>query len=167
MDDRFESAMAFPFGTHAAVTEVDPELGTVRVLQLVTVDDCGVVLNPAIVRAQSFGSAVQGVGQALYEGLSFNADGVPMLDEGLLDYLLPTATEVPPIESRETCTSSPNTPLGAKGAGESGCIGTPAAVFNAVVDALQLADRDLLQMPLTPDRVWRAARTAPPREDAR
>ncbi|MGP4043149.1 xanthine dehydrogenase family protein molybdopterin-binding subunit [Streptomyces sp. 2A115] len=163
VDDRFEAGMAFPFGAHAAVTEVDPELGTVRVLQLVAVDDCGVVLDPAVVHGQAYGSAVQGIGQALYEGMSFDENGVPALSRGFLDYLLPTATEIPPIEIKDTCTPSPATPLGAKGAGESGCIGTPAAVVNAVADALDLADPDLLQMPLTPDVVWRAART-PKRE---
>jgi carbon-monoxide dehydrogenase large subunit len=165
VDDRFEAGMAFPFGTHAAVAEVDPELGTVRVLQVVAVDDCGVVLNPTIVHGQAFGSAVQGIGQALYEGIPYD-DGVPMLANGLLDYLLPTFTEIPPIEIKDRCTPSPSTPLGAKGAGESGCIGTPAAVVNAVIDALQIADPDLLQMPLTPDVVWRAAR-APKLEKVR
>ncbi|MEU6264669.1 xanthine dehydrogenase family protein molybdopterin-binding subunit [Saccharopolyspora shandongensis] len=158
VDDRFEAGMAFPFGTHAAVAEVDPELGAVRVLQLVAVDDCGVVLNPMVVHGQAFGSAVQGIGQALYEGMTFGDDGVPHLSAGFLDYLLPTATEIPPIEIQDTCTPSPSTPLGAKGAGESGCIGTPAAIVNAVADALQIADPNLLQMPLTPDTVWRAAR---------
>ncbi|MFE0378631.1 xanthine dehydrogenase family protein molybdopterin-binding subunit [Streptomyces inhibens] len=158
VDDRFEAGMAFPFGAHAAVTEVDPELGTVRVLQLVAVDDCGVVLNPTVVHGQAFGSAVQGIGQALYEGMTFDEQGVPVLAKGLLDYLLPTSTEIPPIEIKDTCTPSPSTPLGAKGAGESGCIGTPAAIVNAVADALRIADPDLLQMPLTPDVVWRAAR---------
>ncbi|MFI6724151.1 xanthine dehydrogenase family protein molybdopterin-binding subunit [Streptomyces sp. R-74717] len=157
VDDRFESGMAFPFGAHAAVTEVDPELGTVNVLQVVAVDDCGVVLNPMVVHGQAFGSALQGIGQALYEGLTFDENGVPALANGLLDYLLPTYTEVPPIELKDTCTPSPSTPLGAKGAGESGCIGTPAAIVNAVADALHIADPDLLQMPLTPDVVWRAA----------
>ncbi|MFF0440385.1 xanthine dehydrogenase family protein molybdopterin-binding subunit [Kitasatospora sp. NPDC004614] len=158
VDDRFETGMAFPFGTHAVVAEVDPELGTVRLLRVVAVDDCGVQLNPVIVRGQAFGSAVQGIGQALYEGIPYRDDGVPLLASGLLDYLLPTFTEVPSIEVRDTCTPGPGTPLGAKGAGESGCIGTPAAVVNAVVDALRIADPDLLQMPLTPDVVWRAAR---------
>jgi aerobic carbon-monoxide dehydrogenase large subunit len=158
VDDRFESGMAFPFGAHAAVAEVDPELGTVRVLQLVAVDDCGVVLNPTVVHGQAFGSAVQGIGQALYEGMTFGDEGVPHLANGFLDYLLPTSAEIPPIEIKDTCTPSPSTPLGSKGAGESGCIGTPAAIVNAVADALQIADPDLLQMPLTPDTVWRAAR---------
>ncbi|MFD7593711.1 xanthine dehydrogenase family protein molybdopterin-binding subunit [Kitasatospora sp. NPDC059812] len=158
VDDRFEAGMAFPFGAHAAVAEVDPELGTVRLLRVVAVDDCGVQLDPVIVRGQAFGSAVQGIGQALYEGIPYRDDGVPLLASGLLDYLLPTFTEAPAIEVRDTCTPGPGTPLGAKGAGESGCIGTPAAVVNAVVDALRIADPDLLQMPLTPDAVWRAAR---------
>ncbi|MDH6708366.1 carbon-monoxide dehydrogenase large subunit [Kitasatospora sp. MAA19] len=167
VEDRFESGMAFPFGSHAVVAEVDPELGTVRLLRVVTVDDCGVVLNPTIVRGQAFGSAVQGIGQALYEGMTYDDQGVPVLASGLLDYLLPTFTEVPPIEVKDTCTPSPATPLGAKGAGESGCIGTPAAIVNAVADALRIADPDLLQMPLTPDVVWRAARAPKHEEEVR
>jgi carbon-monoxide dehydrogenase large subunit len=166
VEDRFETGMAFPFGAHVAVAEVDPELGTVQLLKVVTVDDCGVQLNPDIVRAQAFGSAVQGVGQALYEAIPYDAAGTPMLGNGLLDYLVPTYTEVPPIEVKDTCTPSPSSPLGAKGAGESGCIGLPAAIVNAVVDALRPADPDLLQMPLTPDVIWRAAR-APRQEEAR
>ncbi|MEW1659438.1 xanthine dehydrogenase family protein molybdopterin-binding subunit [Streptomyces sp. NPDC093707] len=165
VDDRFEAGMAFPFGAHVAVAEVDPELGTVHLLRVVAVDDCGVVLNPTLVRGQALGSAVQGIGQALYEGIPYD-DGVPRVASGLLDYLLPTFTEVPPIEIRGTCTPGPGTPLGAKGAGESGCIGTPAAIVNAVADALRIADPDLLQMPLTPDVVWRAAR-APKWEEVR
>ncbi|MCX4799042.1 xanthine dehydrogenase family protein molybdopterin-binding subunit [Streptomyces sp. NBC_01242] len=166
VNDRFETKTAFPFGAHVAVAEVDPELGTVQLLQVVTVDDCGVQLNPTLVRGQAFGSCLQGIGQALYEAIPYDDDGAPMLGNGLLDYLLPTFTEVPPIEVRDTCTPSPGSPLGAKGAGESGCIGTPAAVVNAVIDALQVAEPDLLQMPLTPDVVWRAAR-APKLEGAR
>ncbi|UFR06640.1 xanthine dehydrogenase family protein molybdopterin-binding subunit [Streptomyces sp. Go40/10] len=157
VEDRYEAGMAFPFGAHVAVTEVDPDLGTVNVLRLVAVDDCGVVLDPTVVHGQAFGSAVQGIGQALYEGMTFGEDGVPHLASGFLDYLLPTYTEIPPIEIKDTCTPSPTTPLGAKGAGESGCIGTPAAIVNAVADALGTADPGLLQMPLTPDSVWRAA----------
>lgn len=167
VDDRLEAGMAFPFGAHAVVAEVDPELGTVRLLRVVAVDDCGVQLDPVIVRGQAFGSAVQGIGQALYEGIPYRDDGAPLLATGLLDYLLPTFTEVPSIEVRDTCTPGTGTPLGAKGAGESGCIGTPAAVVNAVADALRIADPDLLQMPLTPDAVWRAARAPKLAEAAR
>ncbi|GGK83634.1 aldehyde dehydrogenase [Sphaerisporangium melleum] len=160
VDERFEGDMAFPFGTHAAVVEIDPDLGSVHVLRLVAVDDCGVVLNPAAVHGQALGSAVQGIGQALYEGVPYDEAGVPLLPNGLLDYLLPTFAEVPPIEVLTTITPTPVTPLGAKGAGESGCIGTPAAIINAVADALRLPDPTLIQMPLTPDVVWRAARAA-------
>ncbi|WP_157520448.1 xanthine dehydrogenase family protein molybdopterin-binding subunit [Herbidospora daliensis] len=157
IDERYEADMAFPFGAHAAVVEVDPELGTVRVLQVVAVDDCGRALDPDVVRGQAFGSIVQGLGQALYEGVPFGDDGLPLLDGGLLDYLLPTYAEIPPIELGETHTPTPRTPLGAKGAGETGCIGTPPAIVNAVADALRLAHPERLQMPLTPDVVWRAA----------
>jgi aerobic carbon-monoxide dehydrogenase large subunit len=143
IDDRFDTEMSYPFGTHAAVAEVDPELGTVRVLQMVTVDDCGVQLNPALVRGQALGAAVQGIGQALYEGIPYD-DGVPVLAYGLLDYLLPTFAEIPPIEIKDTCTPNPYTPLGAKGAGEGGAIGVPAAIVNAVIDALQIADPGLM-----------------------
>ncbi|MEV6024875.1 xanthine dehydrogenase family protein molybdopterin-binding subunit [Streptomyces sp. NPDC052036] len=160
VEGRFETGQAFPFGAHAAVTEVDPDLGTVNILQLVAVDDCGVILNPAVVHGQAYGSALQGIGQALYEGMQFNDDGVPHLAGGFLDYLLPTFTEVPPIEVKDTHTPSPNSPLGAKGAGESGCIGTPAAIANAVADALPHVDPRLLQMPLTPDSILRALRVS-------
>jgi carbon-monoxide dehydrogenase large subunit len=157
-DERFESDAAFPFGAYAAVVEVDPELGTVRVLRLVAVDDYGTVLNPMVVDGQTRGSVAQGLGQALYEGVPFDADGVPVLDNGLLDYLLPTIAEQPDLIMAETCTPTPTTPIGAKGAGEAGCIGVPPAVVNAVANALGVEDPALLTMPLTPDVVWRAAK---------
>lgn len=148
---------AFPFGAYAAVVEVDPELGEVTVLRLVAVDDYGVVVNPLIVDGQGYGSTVQGLGQVLYEQVRYESDGTPA-DRSLLDYLIPTFSELPPVRFAETCTPNPNTPLGAKGAGEAGCIGTPPAVVNAVIDALELADPSALQMPLTPYACWSAAR---------
>ncbi|WP_432572762.1 xanthine dehydrogenase family protein molybdopterin-binding subunit [Kineococcus sp. SYSU DK005] len=156
-DHEFRQDAAFPFGSYAAVVEVDPELGDVRVLRLVAVDDYGVVVNPVLTRGQTVGSIVQGVGQALYEDVPHGEDGVPQLHAGLFDYLLPTLSEVPPMTLEETVTPNPGNPLGAKGAGEAGCIGVPPAVVNAVADALQLEDPGTLQMPLTPERVWRAA----------
>ncbi|GAA2371289.1 xanthine dehydrogenase family protein molybdopterin-binding subunit [Dactylosporangium salmoneum] len=156
-DDTFAPPEAFPFGACAAVVEVDPDLGGVEVLRLVAVDDYGVVVNPLIVDGQAYGSAVQGLGQALYEGVRHAADGRPETT-GLLDYLLPTCSEVPPLRLAETCTPNPNTPLGAKGAGEAGCIGVPPAIVNAVADALDRADPAALQMPLTPYTCWSAAR---------
>jgi carbon-monoxide dehydrogenase large subunit len=146
---------AFPFGAYAAVVEVEPELGEVRVLRLVAVDDYGVVVNPLIVQGQGRGSAVQGLGQALYEQVTYDAEGRPE-QRTLLDYLIPTLSEVPGIDFEETCTPNPNTPLGAKGAGEAGCIGVPPAIVNAVADALDLDDPGRLQMPLTPQAVWSA-----------
>ncbi|MDQ3661095.1 MAG: xanthine dehydrogenase family protein molybdopterin-binding subunit [Actinomycetota bacterium] len=145
---------AFPFGTHVAIVEVDRATGQVEVLRLVAVDDCGVVVNPAIVAGQTLGSITQGLGQALYEELSYDAGGQPLFSS-LLDYSVPTASEMPPVNMGESVTPNPNVELGVKGAGEAGCIGAPPAVVNAVVDALEGIDEGL-DMPLTPEKVWRA-----------
>ncbi len=143
---------AFPFGAYAAAVEVDPELGTVSVLRVVAVDDYGVVVNPLIVDGQGHGSIAQGLGQVLFEEASTDEDGVPA-QRTLLDYLLPTAADMPALALLETCTPNPNVPHGAKGAGEAGCIGVPPAVVNAVCDAI---DVDHVDLPLTPEAVWRA-----------
>jgi carbon-monoxide dehydrogenase large subunit len=156
-DETYAPPEAFPFGAYAAVVEVDPELGEVTVLRLVAVDDYGVVVNPLIVDGQGRGSTMQGIGQALYEDVRYDPEGHPEA-RSLLDYLIPTISELPPTRFAETCTPNPNTPLGAKGAGEAGCIGAPPAIVNAVADALGLRDRDALQMPLTPYTCWSAAR---------
>ncbi len=156
-DETVSPPEAFPFGAYAAVVEVDPDLGTVTVLRLVAVDDCGVVVNPLIVGGQSHGSTVQGLGQALYEEVRYDTDGQP-LTRSLLDYLIPTFSEVPSLRFAETCTRNPNTELGAKGAGEAGCIGAPPAIVNAVADALGGPDPGRLQMPLTPYTCWSATR---------
>jgi aerobic carbon-monoxide dehydrogenase large subunit len=100
---------------------------------------------------------VQGLGQALYEHVRYDADGSPAATS-LLDYLIPAVSELPPLRLAETCTPNPNTPLGAKGAGEADCIGTPAAIVNAVVDALGIDDPSAVQMPLTPYNCWHATR---------
>ena len=154
----FSSPAAFPYGTYAAVVEVDPELGAVQVLRLVAVDDYGTVIDEAVVRGQTLGSSAQGLGQALYETVPLDEAGRTDVDYGLLDYLLPTIAEMPPMLLAETAVANPNNPLGAKGAGEAGCIGVPPAVANAVVDALRLSDPDSLQLPFTPQTVWRAMR---------
>jgi aerobic carbon-monoxide dehydrogenase large subunit len=156
-DEVYAPPDAFPFGAYAAVVEVDPELGDVTVLRLVAVDDYGVVVNPLIVDGQGRGSTVQGIGQALYEEVRYGPDGRPDT-RSLLDYLIPTLSELPPTRFAETTTPNPNTALGAKGAGEAGCIGAPPAIVNAVADALRLRDVDALQMPLTPYVCWSAAR---------
>jgi aerobic carbon-monoxide dehydrogenase large subunit len=105
-----------------------------------------------VVRGQTVGSIAQGLGQALYEGAPYDADGTPPA-QTLFDYLVPTAAEIPPLLIEETQTANPNQPFGAKGAGEAGCIGVPPAVLNAVADALgRVGDR--LQLPATPEHVW-------------
>ena len=156
-DETVAPPPAFPFGAYAAVVEVDAELGDVTVLKLVAVDDYGVVVNPLIVDGQGYGSTVQGLGQALYEHVHYRPDGSPAA-RSLLDYLIPTVSELPPLRFAETCTPNPNTALGAKGAGEAGCIGAPPAIVNAVADALGIDDASALQMPLTPYGCWSAAR---------
>ncbi|GAA1309359.1 xanthine dehydrogenase family protein molybdopterin-binding subunit [Pseudonocardia xinjiangensis] len=158
----YDTPAAFPFGTYVAVVEVDRELGNVRVLRLVAVDDCGVAVDPEIVEDQTRGGIVQGLGQALYEVMPYDDQGVPQAD-GLLGYLLPTIGELPPISLDTTVTPNPNTALGAKGAGEAGCIGTPPAIVNAVIDALgpqpagTATDIGGMQLPLTPETCWLAA----------
>jgi carbon-monoxide dehydrogenase large subunit len=155
-DHVFRSPQAFPSGAYVAVVEIDPDLGTVTLLRLTAVDDCGVVVNPLVVEGQTRGSITQGIGQALYELFPYDEEGWPQVGS-LLDYLLPTIAEVPELALEEMETPNPNTPLGVKGAGEAGCIGTPPAVANAVVDALDLPDPSVLQMPFMPGVVWEAA----------
>jgi carbon-monoxide dehydrogenase large subunit len=152
-EERWASPQAFPFGAYVAVVEVEPELGTVEIRRLVAVDDYGVVVNPMIVDGQGYGSVAQGLGQVLFEDAGYRPDGTAR-DRTLLDYLIPTAADMPPVTLLETETPNPNTPIGGKGAGEAGCIGVPPAVVNAVCDAL---DVDHIDMPLTPETVWRAA----------
>ena len=151
------ATVAYAAGT---VTGADASLtlGEVEVRRLVAVDDYGVVVNPQVVQGQTYGSIVQGLGQALYETGAYAADGRPPA-QSLLDYLIPTAGEVPTeLVLQETETPNPNQPFGAKGAGEAGCIGVPPAVLNAITDALELDDPSALQLPATPERVWRLAR---------
>ena len=155
-EDLYEGLPAFPFGCYVAVVEVDRELGDLSVLRLVAVDDYGVVVDPVVVDGQTRGSIAQGLGQALYEGVPYDERGQPRIS-GLLDYLLPTASEIPEVQLRETCTPNPNTPAGAKGAGEAGCIGVPPALVNAVADALGAHGDPRLQMPMTPEVCRRLA----------
>jgi carbon-monoxide dehydrogenase large subunit len=159
-EHRFTSPPAFPYGSYGAVVEVDPELGAVHVLRLVAVDDYGTVLDHTAAHGQTLGSIAQGLGQVLVEGVVLDDDGATLMPDGLLDYLLPTAAEMPrDLRIDETAVPAPDNPLGAKGAGEAGCIGVPPAVVNAVADAIRAragADTTTLQMPLTPGVVWRA-----------
>jgi carbon-monoxide dehydrogenase large subunit len=155
-DDVFAPPQAFPFGAYVAAVEIDPGTGAVRVVRLVAVDDLGVAISPALVEGQVTGSIVQGLGQALYELAPYDDDGRP-LARSLLDYLVPTIAELPDeLVLARNETRNPNVPLGTKGAGEAGCIGTPPAIVNAIADAL--GGGDGLDMPVTPEVVWRALR---------
>ena len=148
---------AFPFGAYVAIVEVDSETGRVVVTKLVAVDDCGVVVNPKLARGQISGSVAQGIGQALYEGIVYDEAG-QLLTASLMNYSVPTAAEIPSLEYGESITRNPNSLLGAKGIGESGCIGMPPAILNAIHDALDLPEVVEIEMPATPERVWRALR---------
>jgi len=149
----------FPFGAHVSVVEVDTETGGVTMLRHVAVDDCGRILNPLLVKGQQHGGIAQGAAQALYEWMQYDSDGNP-LTSNLMDYLIPAATEFCSFEVSNTETDSPRNPLGAKGIGESGTIGSTPAVQNAVVDAVSHLGITHIDMPCTPERVWRAIQQA-------
>jgi aerobic carbon-monoxide dehydrogenase large subunit len=147
--------LCFPFGAHVAVVEVDPETGHVELKRYVAVDDCGPQINPVIVEGQVHGGVVQGVGQALWEEAVYAANG-QLLTGSLTDYAIPRADLLPEIDVLSTVTPSPHNPLGVKGVGEAGTIASTATVYNAVMDALEPFNVQSIQMPLTPERVWRA-----------
>jgi carbon-monoxide dehydrogenase large subunit len=149
----------FPFGTHAAIVEVDRETGEVKLLRYVAVDDVGRVINPMIVDGQVHGGIAQGVAQALWEGAVYDEDG-QLLTSSLMEYAIPKASFFPPLEIDRTETLTHVNPLGVKGAGETGTIASTPAVVNAVMDALAPLGIDHLDMPLTPERVWRAIEQA-------
>ncbi len=141
-------------GAHAAVVEVDPETGGVRVLRYVVVDDCGRMINPAVVAGQVHGGVAHGIGNALLEEVVYDGGGQP-LTATLMDYALPRATDVPSLELGHVVTPSPLNPLGVKGAGEGGTLPAPAAIANAVADALRPLRVPITEAPLTPGRLWR------------
>jgi len=144
--------MTFPFGSHLCEVAVDPETGKVEILRYLAVDDCGNVVNPMIVDGQVHGGVAQGIAQALFEETVFDDAGQPLM-VGLVDYMIPSAAELPHIQTARTVTPTLVNPLGAKGVGEAGTIAASAVVVNAVCNALDL---DHLDMPLQPARVWAA-----------
>ena len=153
--------LTFPFGAYICVVDVDPGTGQVQVRRFVAVDDCGVRINPMIVEGQIHGGLADGIGMALMELIAFDGDG-NHLGASFMDYLLPTSVECPSWELGTTVTPSPHHPIGAKGVGESATVGSPAAVVNAVLDAIGVRHAD---MPLTPAQVWRAVQGRPMRTD--
>jgi carbon-monoxide dehydrogenase large subunit len=156
--------LTYPFGAYICVVDVDTGTGQVKVRQFVAVDDCGVRINPMIVEGQVHGGLADGVGMALMQVMAFDEDG-NHLGGSFMDYLLPTSMECPSWELGETVTPSPHHPIGAKGVGESATVGSPAAVVNAVLDALKPHGVRHADMPLTPAAVWRAVQGRPLRTD--
>jgi carbon-monoxide dehydrogenase large subunit len=150
---------SWPAGAHVAVVEVDTETGDVRLVRHIAVDDVGNVVNPQVVDGQVHGGIAQGVGQALYEEALYDENGT-LLTASMTSYMLPTAAELPTFELDRTVAPSPSNPLGVKGVGETGTIAAPAAVINAVLDALQPFGVTDIDMPATPERVWRAIQEA-------
>lgn len=144
----------FPFGTHIAVVEVDPETGAVELKRYVAVDDCGRVINPLLVDGQVHGGIVQSIGQALLEEAVYDDSGQLLTGE-LTDYAIPRASDVPWFETDRTETPSPVNPLGVKGVGEAGTIAATPAIVNAVVDALSPLGVRHIDMPLKPEKIWR------------
>jgi carbon-monoxide dehydrogenase large subunit len=150
---------SFPFGAHVAVVDVDTETGQVSLERLVAVDDSGTILNPLITEGQRHGGIAQGAAQALLEEMLYDTDGNPVTSN-LADYGMISSCELPSFELVPMETPTPLNPLGAKGIGESGTIGSTPAVQNAVVDALSHFGVLHIDMPLTAERVWRAIQDA-------
>jgi aerobic carbon-monoxide dehydrogenase large subunit len=150
---------SFPHGTHLCAVSVDTETGRVRILRYVAVDDVGNVVNPLIVDGQVHGGLAQGIAQALYEEAAYDADG-NLLTTTLADYLVPSAADLPSFVTDRTSTPATTNPLGVKGVGEAGTIASTPAVVNAVVDALRHLGVTDVEMPCTPQRVWRAISAA-------
>jgi carbon-monoxide dehydrogenase large subunit len=150
----------WPFGAHICVVEVDPATGSVDLQKYVAVDDCGNVINPMIVEGQLHGGIAQGIAQALFEEVSYDPESGQLMTGTLADYLVPTANEIPTPLLGSTVTPSPTNELGVKGIGEAGTIASSAAVINAIVDALSPLGINHVDMPASPDRLWKQIRDA-------
>jgi carbon-monoxide dehydrogenase large subunit len=151
---------SWPNGTHICEVEIDPETGVTRVVRYTTVDDVGVAVNPMLVAGQIHGGVAQGIGQALYEGVTYDSEG-QLLTATYQDYCIPRADDVPPIAvTLDDAAPCKTNPLGAKGCGESGAIGGPPCITNGVIDALAELGITNLQTPLTPQKVWKAIQEA-------
>ena len=153
------SGLTYPYATHIAVVEIDPETGQLQFLRYVVVHDCGTIINPTVVEGQIHGGIAQGIGGAILEEFAYSDDGQP-LATSFMDYLLPTATDMPDIEVEHTVTPSPVTPGGMKGMGEGGAIAAPAAVGNAVDDALSPFGVRVRSTPLSPSHIWQLIQDA-------
>jgi carbon-monoxide dehydrogenase large subunit len=146
---------SFPHGTHICAMEVDTETGFVKIRKYASVDDVGTIVNPLIVEGQIHGGLAQGIAQALYEEAVYDADG-NLTTGSFVDYLVPSAADLPHFDTGNTVHAAPGNPIGAKGVGEAGCIASTPAVVNAALDAVRHLGVTDIRMPLTPERVWRA-----------
>jgi carbon-monoxide dehydrogenase large subunit len=158
LDDRViysPDNLTYPFGAYICVVDIDPGTAVVKVRRFIAVDDCGTRINEMIVEGQIHRGLTDGVGMALMQQVGFDEHG-NCLNASLMDYLIPTSLEVPDWETGSTVTPSPHHPIGAKGVGESATVGSPPAVVNAVIDALEPYGVRHADMPLTPSRVWEA-----------
>ena len=159
-ENDFETPDAtYPFGSHLAVVEVDTETGPADLIRHITVDDSGRIHNELLLEGQVHGGIAQGVAQALYEEIAFDEDGNNVTGS-LASYAIPSSSDLPSFETVRTQTPSPRNPLGAKGVGESGAIGSTPAVWNAVIDAIAHLGVKNVDMPATPQRVWKAISAA-------
>ena len=144
----------YPFGCHVSMVEIDRETGEPRLLRLVAVDDAGNLINPLIVEGQIHGGLAQGIGQALIEEVRYGSDGQP-LTGSFMDYAIPRAADLPRFELDSTVTPTPVNPLGAKGVGEAGTLGSTPCIVSAVVDALSGFGVTHVDMMLRPEKLWR------------
>src|SRR5256886_7659182 len=152
--------LVWPFGTHIAVVEVDAETGNAKLEKYIAVDDCGNIINPMIVDGQIHGGAVQGIAQALYEEVVYDNETGQLKTGTMIDYMLPSIGEIPPLSLDHTVTPSPTNELGVKGIGEAGTIAASAAVINAICDALSPLGIKHVDMPASPDKLWHMMRGA-------
>jgi carbon-monoxide dehydrogenase large subunit len=159
-------APTFPNGCHVCEVEIDPETGIIEIVRYFVVDDFGTVINPLLLRGQVHGGIAQGIGQAMLERCVYEEGSGQLVTGTLTDYALPRAEDLPPLDFRYNVVPCRTNPLGVKGAGEAGAIGAPPALVNAVVDAVAVLGIDHLDMPLTPERLWRALRDAPQQKAA-
>jgi carbon-monoxide dehydrogenase large subunit len=157
---RRDAPLTFPNGAQAAEVEVDPQTGEVTLLRYVAVDDYGTLINPLLTEAQVHGGLAQGIGQALMEEARYDPDGGQLLSATFMDYAMPRAMDLPAFELSMVELPTQANPLGAKGAGQAGCIGAPQTVIHAILDALRPLGVTHLDMPATPARIWRAIREA-------
>ena len=150
----------FPSGCHVAEVEIDPDTGMVRVERYAAIDDYGRLINPMLTVGQVQGGLAQGIGQALLEYTVYDEESAQLLSGSLMDYALPRADDLPPLDITLAELPTAVNPLGVKGAGQAGCIAAPQTIVNAILDALAPLGVEHIDMPATPERVWRAIRKA-------